>query len=91
MNTQSSIAMKKLLDPLDRLEREKIWYRLEHIRDSLMVETAVPGERWEIEFFPDGSVEVERFISTGTIGHDELIELLFQIMSDDVQDDRYSS
>jgi len=27
--------------------------------------TASPSERWEVEFFPDGSVEVERFHSDG--------------------------
>ena len=83
MDTDSAVAMRKLLDFLDRLEREKIWYRLEHIRDSIMVETAVPGERWEIEFFAGGHVEVERFVSVGKLGGEELIEELFQIMVDD--------
>jgi len=82
MDTDTSVAMRRLLDFLDRLEREKIWYRLEHIRDSLMVETAVPGERWEIEFFADGHVEVERFRSDGQIGGAELLETLFRELSD---------
>ncbi len=30
-----------------------------------MVILAVPGERWEVEFFQDGTVEIERFVSTG--------------------------
>ena len=63
VQTQSSLA--KALDFLDRLDDARIWYRLEHVRDALMVVTAVPGERWEIEFFDDGHVEVERFVSTG--------------------------
>ncbi|MGB9113258.1 MAG: hypothetical protein WCF24_11090 [Acidimicrobiales bacterium] len=25
----------------------------------------MPGERWELEFFLDGTVELERFISSG--------------------------
>jgi hypothetical protein len=33
--------------------------------DTVMVSLAVPGERWEIEFFTDGRVEVERFVSQG--------------------------
>jgi hypothetical protein len=42
-----------------------------------MVEVAVPGERWEVEFLSDGSVDVERFVSTGTVcGEDALDELL---------------
>ena len=74
--------MSKLLEFLDCLEREKIWYRLEHVRDAIMVETAVPGERWEIEFFADGHVEVERFRSDGHIGGDEMLEALFREFSD---------
>ncbi|HEX5166435.1 MAG TPA: hypothetical protein VFV93_13620 [Thermomicrobiales bacterium] len=76
------MAMRRLLDFLDRLENEKIWYRLEHIRDSIMVESAIPGERWEIEFFADGHVEVERFRSDGQIGGDEMLDVLFRDFSD---------
>jgi hypothetical protein len=32
-----------------------------------MITVAVPGERWEIEFLDDGSIEIERFISNGKI------------------------
>ncbi|HST57689.1 MAG TPA: hypothetical protein VLK84_03305 [Longimicrobium sp.] len=35
-----------------------------------MVEAAVPGERREVEFFADGHVEVERFITTGEVTSD---------------------
>ena len=82
MDADSSTVMRKLLEFLDRLEREKIWYRLEHIRDAIMVETAVPGERWEIEFLEDGHVEVERFRSDGRISGDEMLETLFREFSD---------
>jgi hypothetical protein len=51
-----------------------------------MIMTATPGERWEIEFFPDGLVEVERFISTGRIEHEEMLNTLFEVMSSDVSD-----
>jgi len=41
-----------------------------------MVLVTVPGERWEVEFLADGSVEVERFTSDGEIyGEDTLGEL----------------
>ena len=67
----------KLLEFLDRLETAKIHYRLEHVRESIMVMADVPGERWEIEFFEDGHVEVERFRSLGGISRDEgLLDLL---------------
>ena len=45
--------------------------------DAIMVLVTVPGERWEIEFLGDGSVEVERFLSNGEIcGEEVLHELL---------------
>jgi len=33
--------------------------------DAVMVSLYVPGELWEIEFFNDGRIEVERFLSQG--------------------------
>ena len=65
---------------LQKLEDAGIWYRLEHFRDSLTIETAVPGERWEIEFFDDGGVEIERFVSTGKIEGPERLASLFELM-----------
>lgn len=65
--------MEKLLRFLERLESDHIWYRLEHVRASILVLLSIPGERWEVEFFPDGQIEVERFVSTGKIqGEDAL-------------------
>ncbi len=32
-----------------------------------MVEVVVPGQRWEVEFFQDSHIEVEKFISNGII------------------------
>lgn len=70
ISTQSR-PMHKLLTFLARLEQAHLAYRLEHIRDSIMVEVAVPGERWEVEYFEDGHIEIERFISSGEISNDE--------------------
>ncbi len=42
-----------------------------------MITVAVPGERWEIEFLSDGSVEVEKFISNGEIAGEESLNELF--------------
>ena len=59
-----------LLSFLNDLRDSKISYRLGHQRDdAIMVEIAVPGERWEVEFFEDGTVETEVFKSDGSI-HD---------------------
>ena len=60
----------RMLTFLNELRQAKIYYRLsQHREDAIMVEVAVPGERWEIEFLDDGSVEAEVFRSDGTI-HD---------------------
>ena len=50
--------MKKLIDFLEKLEEKKIYYKLNKLRDAVMVESAISGERQEIEFFTDGNVEV---------------------------------
>ena len=42
-----------------------------------MVLAALPGEHWEIEFFADGSVEAEQFISGGEIYDEGVLDRLF--------------
>ncbi|HYU21110.1 MAG TPA: hypothetical protein VEQ11_20665 [Chloroflexota bacterium] len=69
-------SLGKLLQFLEQLERAKIWYRLEHVRDSVMVIVTVPGQRWEVEFFDDGHVEVERFRSLGKIEGEDALDPL---------------
>jgi hypothetical protein len=45
--------------------------------EALMILLAVPGERWEVEFFDDGRLEVEKFVSHGVEeGEGILAELL---------------
>lgn len=65
------------------LEKGNIYYTLAHQRDNtIMVIVTVPGERWEIEFCDDGSIEVERFISNGEIGGKEALRELLAKYSD---------
>lgn len=68
--------MEKLLKFLAFLEDKEIYYRLNKVSENLMVEIAVPGQRWEVEFLPNGEVQVEKFISQGRIhGESALAEL----------------
>ncbi|HEX8599441.1 MAG TPA: hypothetical protein VF952_13100 [Chloroflexia bacterium] len=83
MKTATRNSLAKLLTFLDRLEEAHISYRLDHVRDSVMVIVAVPGERWEIEFFEDDHVEVERFISSGSIEDESALDELFTKHGDD--------
>lgn len=73
----------QLVTFLNQLEQEKISYTLAHHRDeTIMVNVAVHGERWEVEFFEDGSVEVERFVSSGEINGEEVFSDLFAMYSE---------
>ena len=74
--------MKELFDFLNLLEERNIYFTLNRIRDSVLVEVSVPGERWEVEFFSDGSVEVEKFISEGIIYDGAELDALFAKHSD---------
>jgi hypothetical protein len=70
----------QLLEFLGQLNQVRISYTLAHNQDeAIMVLIAVPGERWEIEFFADGSVEVEVFVSSGGVQGPELLTRLFDI------------
>ncbi|MEH2072294.1 MAG: hypothetical protein V7K47_29785 [Nostoc sp.] len=73
----------KLITFLNQLEQEKISYTLAHHRDeTIMVNIAVAGKRWEVEFFKDGSVEVERFVSSGEINGEEVFSELFAMYTE---------
>ena len=69
--------MNKLLDFLQKLEDNDIYYRLNKVRDSMMVEIAIPGQRWEVEFMRDGEVQVEKFLTSGEILDERALEELF--------------
>ncbi|MEH1977594.1 MAG: hypothetical protein V7L02_31140 [Nostoc sp.] len=81
----------KLITFLSQLEQETISYTLAHHRDeTIMVNVAVAGERWEVEFFEDGSVEVERFISSGEINGEEVFSELFAMYSSETNSAKYT-
>jgi hypothetical protein len=65
---------------VDHLEAANLSFQITSVRpDALMVAVAVPGERWDIEFMNDGSVEVEVFRSDGNIEGSDEIERLFDL------------
>jgi hypothetical protein len=79
-----SNIFEKLTAFLSDLEQKGINYSLAHHRDeAIMVIAAAPGERWEIEFFGDGTVEVERFASDGQIYGQEVLSELFARYSEE--------
>ena len=79
----SQAPFDKLTTFLKHLETAHLHYTLaSHREDTIMVLVSVPGERWEIEFFGDGSVEVERFRSNGEIGGEESLQELLTTYAD---------
>jgi hypothetical protein len=59
-------ALSKAAEFRRELDRRHVAYELQIVRDeALMMSVAVPGERWEVEFFDDGRIELERFVSQG--------------------------
>ena len=79
-------TFRSILDLLRRLDEAKIAYELRHSRDdALMIEVAVPGQRWEIEFVDyddEVQIEVERFVSNGHIDDESALDELFAKFSD---------
>jgi len=75
-------AVKSSLDELlafaTRLDSDHIPYSLSVERaNAVMVTVAVPGQRWEVEFMADGSIEVEKFTSDGQLYHPSQVDDLF--------------
>lgn len=85
-------VFNRFLTFLGELDEQGVSYSLAHNREeSIMVSAAVPGERWEIEFLDDGSVEVERFISNGEILGPESLNELFARYSELCEDPEEST
>jgi hypothetical protein len=72
-----------LNDFLNKLDEVGIFHKLDKVREeAVMVEVTVPGQRWEVEFMDDGSVEIEKFISDGDMYDEKELETLFRDFSD---------
>jgi len=76
-------SLKDINKFLNSLDQNNIYYRLNKIRtESIMIEVAVPAQRWEIEFMDNGTVEIEKFISDGSFYDGEELEVLLNNFSD---------
>jgi hypothetical protein len=75
--------LENLLAFLAKLDHHKIFYRLSRPRsEAIMVEIAVPGERWEVEFFGDGHLEIEIFGPGSSMSDGASLERLWTQFSD---------
>lgn len=83
-NKQETLELGNLLSFLNKLEEKNIYYQLNKIREeAMMVEIAIPGQRWEVEFLDDGSVDVEKFISDKDFYDESELEILLNQLSDE--------
>ncbi len=69
--------LRGLIAFIQQLDEAKLWYRLDTVRDAILVMVSMPGTRWQVEFFEDGRVEVERFRSDGRIDDEKALSALF--------------
>jgi hypothetical protein len=72
-----------ILNVVDRLNEAKIYWILRCTRaDAISIDIAVPGQRWEIDFLSDGTIDIEIFRSDGSIFDDSKLSELFEQFSD---------
>jgi len=71
-----------LHDFIRELNETRTHYSLASMREgAVMVEVAIPGERWEIEFFDDREPEIEIYRSDGTLFGPEKLKELREILA----------
>ncbi len=77
-------GLKQLLTFLRRLDRHAISYSLGHDRaEAITVRIGIPGERWDVGFLADGTVEVETFVGAdGVVSGPEGQKLLERLFAD---------
>jgi hypothetical protein len=74
----------RVLNLLWRLRAARIHHEVASYREgAISVVVRVPGEYWEIDFLANGGVDVERFVSNGTIEDESALDELFARFSDE--------
>lgn len=77
------MKLSEFIALLNKLEDHSIFYELKkYRREAIMIDVSVPGQRWEIEFLDDGSVDIEKFIADGDMYDAKELETLFKKFSD---------
>ena len=74
----------RLLAFLRRLEAAGIPHEMASYREgAISVIVRVPGQYWEIDFLEEGVIDAERFVSTGKLEDEAVLEELFARFSDE--------
>jgi hypothetical protein len=79
-------GFEKLLSFINKLKEMEIPFSIECNReDAIMVLVVVPSEKWEVDVFEDGTVEIEIFRSDSEIysdSEDSKLKELFVLFTD---------
>ncbi len=68
---------------ITQLQVAKIHFSMTTVRENVvMFNIVVPGERWEVEVYPDGHLDIETFRSTGGVQDAPKLNELFERFSD---------
>ncbi len=75
--------LEKVLGLLKRLHDARIYFTLAHNQeDAITIQVVVPGQRWEIDCYVDGTIDIEIFKSDGAVRDVPAIDTLFRDFSD---------
>jgi hypothetical protein len=75
-------SLEQLLEFIARLQASSISYRLDCVRDAVMVIVPTPSKYFEIEFFADGHIESQTFGPAGDVATFSLDEISGRVISD---------
>ena len=81
---KTTTSPTELSKVLAQLRAAGLYYTLRDTREDAVVsvDVSVPGERWEVDFLTDGTVDIEVFRSDGTLYDGTKLEELFQRFAD---------
>ena len=77
-------TLQDLLTLLQRLKDAGVYYVIsDPTEGAVMIEAAVPGQRWEIELHAHGQVSVEVFVSTNGVQGPKVLDALLEQFGSD--------
>lgn len=75
-------SLEQPLDFMIRLWTAKIHYKLDCVRDAILVVVPTPSKYDEVEFFADGHIESQTFGPAGFVGRPALDEIARAVIRD---------
>jgi hypothetical protein len=75
-------SLAKLLEFLIELQKARITFRLDCVRDAIMVVIPTPSSYYEVEFFADGHIEKQTFGPAGEVDETTLEEITAAVIRD---------